>query len=666
MDIDNTNKNDVLDDFLMKPGSSHQTINQHFHETVKGAFQIMIMNNCLFVLLNGDHHLKNIKVYTFERIQKRLILALKRQHMLDHEIPSKIINLISTDSKFKQLLEDSTIPTMLFGVKSGCILKINSIGEPPSIAYDLKQNIVGITPIEFPEEMESETEVSSSLSFPQDKHETKPFKGYGLCFVGEKGKISTAIFNPDQTFLQLFIAQLATNIEHCISAGNLIMAASIDVVSIYKVEGRTKISKKQKNDLIHLDFIHLKDYKIMNVKQLMISPVNRNEVICLNSAHEIMTLNFKSSLMCKAPQKSISSLLEAYNLQSERNQNLKEESSTLTRDLMSVSTVGEWVKMLKSDNPTCLIIETSVSRITTRSRNMLILSLKVSNNSPFHIPHNSQLCLQYMKSFNGASSFTNSESLQCTISSCFHQTYNVKIAEQAVGFMPLEFNIYLHFTVGSMPTISCFVKTFQLDVLDFCEVRPIAMISSTFHQHTSKIEKSYRCTLALDTSKRTPDEFQQMVFPILNLSQKNTHYTVDHVNGECADLDIVFGEVTSTLTIISSNIVFLASLHFHLMNCLKVISQKPFILFTTQLFIQLIFMQRISLFFLHYKIPNIIRFVSSKFLIRFICLQILARFWLIFRLVTFIVDNYLFILLQTILFYCFVAGPHSIERIERI
>ena len=574
------NNDEIFGNLLMKSKVRSQNIDQHFHQSVKGAFQIKTMNNILIVF-SKDETLTKILVYHFEKNQRKLLLVPKREHILNHTVPSNIVNFISNNFLYKQILKDSICPSMLLGTNNGCVLNISSICESPCVVYDLRQDIVGIIHITLLQEKEKEE--ASSVIFSQNKLETKIyFDGYALCFVGEKGKIGIAIFNPNNSFLHFHITQLSMDIECCVSCGNFLIAASTEFVSVYRAEGRVKVSKKQDKS-VHTDFIHLKDYKIMNVKQLMISPINSDEVICLNSAQSVMLFNYKSSLFSsKNPQKDISALLEAYSEQNKCNQNLKEISLELSQTLMDVSAVGEWIKMLKN-NKTCLSLDTGINRIKIRSRKTVILSLKVSNNSFIATPHVSSLCLQYKKTFRAGSPYTHSETFKCSIPSGLEETFSFEIVEQALDFSPLQFDVYLQFTISSMPTISCFVKTFYLDVLDYCDVTAASIAGFSPEvfkpEANDSLQTAYRCHFALNASKcgsKTVGEFQELIAPVLHIPvktlQSHSKLLVEHVKGESAEFHLLFERESSScsLTIRTSNVVFMASLHQHLLKSLKV------------------------------------------------------------------------------------------------
>lgn len=614
MEVDNNNGSKIFDDLLMRPKQKQsRNTNQCFLQTVEGAFHIKTMKNILFVFIKKDS-VNKILVYIFERSQRKLTLVPKREHILNHVLDLRIASFISKDSLYKQILEDSFSPTMLFGTDNGCVLNVNAICELPSVIYDLKQKIVEIIDITLMVQ-ENETADNSSMVFSQNDNTQSRFEGYALCFIGEKGKIGTVIFNPDKTFRHFFVAQLSRNIICCVGYKNIIIAASTQFVSVYRAVGRTKSKSKTQRDInsrsVHIDFIHLKDYKIMNVKQLILSPINPNEVICLNYAQSVIVLNFKSALSSNKNNnqqgKDISTLLGTYATQNRCNQTLIEISSGLNQTLTDVSVVGEWIKMLKNNKTSkWLSLDTSVSRIIAKSRKNVILSIKVFNSSPIAFPDVTSLCLQYKKSFRFSSSTncTNCETFKCgSILIGLEKTFSLEIVEDALDFSLLQFDVFFQFTVSSsMPTISCFVETFYLNVMDFCDITAAASLTAFsnpgafLHQpkENNKIlgNKTFKCHLVFDLSKsgnKTIDQFQELIAQILHIpitttttktlqSQQQSRYLLEHVKGDVAELQMVFGKeptgstssTSCSLTIRASNVMFLASLHQHLLTSLKV------------------------------------------------------------------------------------------------
>ena len=581
---------DVFTSLLAQRIQPSNKLNLESAISVSNVYTIKALGSYLYVFSNTLNLEILVRIYLIGRNADKMALSPKFKQILGGEITSHVVPLPENFTAYQELNSNSELPAMIFGTSNGLIFSSNPCSTTPSIIYDLKQRLVGVlSVILHPTSKTSESSTNGLIRSSQSKDVF--LNGNCLCFVGENGRIGVAI--PNHTIkkksIEFAVGQLSTNVVCCRSFEDVIIAASEDHLLFFKVVCKCKVEGKdshhRKSSIMNVNFMLLKEFKIPNLTELFMHPLNPGIIICQNTSQSIMVLNLgdfweTKDLDCQKDQRTITSLLKVYEEQNKENEKLKNESLELNKTLIHLSIIGEWIKLIKNDSNSCLGIDRNITIVRSSSKKLALLILNIQNKSLLTLPAFCSISIQYQSQFQPQITKTETVTLNA-IPPSNKQSITIELSDRLMCFSPIEVSLTIKFSLQTYPSISLLLQTFTLNIVEFCEINPTLfsmsnqLLSFPKTSPEQQNQPSYNFSIKLDPNKfnNNKDVFCKSVSTCLSTEIKKVkesilRYNIEYIHGETAEVEIKFDNYIISVSV--TNIMFLAALHHHFTDRLKV------------------------------------------------------------------------------------------------
>ncbi|XP_066913771.1 uncharacterized protein [Clytia hemisphaerica] len=575
---------DIFNNLLAQSVQPSNELNLESIVTVSNVFTIKTVENYLYVISSASKSNILTRIYLIERNEDGLRLSPKFKQNLGGEIKSDAICLPENFTAYQELNSNLELPGIIFSTSNGLILCSNPSSATPSLIYDLKQRLAGVVHVTLPKT----TELSTNNLIPSSQPKYVSLNGDCLCFVGENGRVSVAI--PNNTIkrkcIEFTVGQLSINVVFCTSFQDILIAASEDHILFFKLVCKCKIESKHSPNrkIINVSFSLLKEIKIPNVNKLIMDPLNPGVIICHNTAKSIMVVNLGDFWVtkegdCQKDPRTVTSLLKVYEEQKKENELLKNESVELNKTLIHLSIVGEWVKSIKKDSKSCFGIDKRITVVRSNSKKLAFLTLSIQNKSKLAVPAFCSINIQYQSQFQPK--MIKTETIQLNTSPpTAKQSITIELSDRFMRFSPIDFNTSITFSLQTYQSISLPLRTFTVNILDFCDISPTMFSMSkqmlafpkTYLEQQN--QPSHSICIKLDPTKfdNNKDAFCNCLSTCLNIEIKKTkenflRYNIEYIHGETAEVEIKLDNFIVSVS--TKNVMFLASLHHHFSGCLK-------------------------------------------------------------------------------------------------